>query len=518
MHKNFKFYLILYFFSAASVSISIYQSLFVYDGFHWGLVFANAIDFIDGKLPYKEIFIHYGFVTTFIHALVVWLSNYKMISLMIFTSLIYSLTIIQFFFVTKKLFNIEIASIVIIFLYLIHPFPSYPWHNYILFFFFITFLNLRFMNQNLTNFISGIMLALCVLTSEVFFVLLLIILLVEFFLNINNKNKNLIIIAGTATIIFTFFLILISKDLFNEWLVHRKITSVILQEQNLIDVFLYFIKNYFKLSFANFFTEPYRIISLISIFFSFLMILSSIKKNKKKINDQLFLLINISSIFFYYTMLHQDNLFRFATGPIIGVISIFYYIEKIKEYNIKRNLIFILLLAACLSYPFEKINNGNKNYVRKNMREDYVLNNNFKLFKNHLWRKEVWANLTSYKTHLVKNRCKDYYFANLSLNGFYYIIARDLKFKTFQKIPWYIDNIYGNSLFNAFDKRFFIQLEKNLNKKNIILIAEENSKNVIKYNNKTYYMNDYIKISLPHDGQLKNLANLVLFFPHKCKL
>lgn len=217
-------------------------------------------------------------------------------------------------------------------------------------------------------------------------------------------------------------------------------------------------------------------------------------------------------------MLHEDNLFRFATGPVIGVISIFYYIERIKEYNIKRNLIFILLLVACLSNPFEKINNGNKNYVRKNMREDYILSDNFKLFKKHFWKKEVWDNLTAYKTHLVENRCKDYYFANLSLNGFYYIIARDLKFKTFQKIPWYVDSIYGNSLFNTFDKNFFILLEKNLNNKNIIVLAEENSKNVIKYNNKTYYMNDYSKISLPHDSQLNNLANLILFFPEKCKL
>ena len=245
MYKNLKYYLSIFTLSIILFFISIYQSLFIYDDFHWGLVFANAIDLLRGKLPYKEIFIHYGFLTTFIHALVVWISNYKMISLMIFTSLIYSLAILQFFFLLKKIFKIEIASIIIFFLYILHPFPTYPWHNYIVFFFFITSLNLQFMNRNLTNFISGIMLALCVLASDVFFILLLIILIVEYSLFTNNRSRFFAKTVGIAIVMFTFFFILISKNLFNDWITHTKITNVILQGSNLIDVLFFFFKKFF---------------------------------------------------------------------------------------------------------------------------------------------------------------------------------------------------------------------------------------------------------------------------------
>jgi hypothetical protein len=194
------------------------------------------------------------------------------------------------------------------------------------------------MNRNLTNFISGIMLALCVLASDVFFILLLIILIVEYSLFTNNRNRFFARTVGIAMVMFIFFFVLISKNLFNDWITHTKITSVILQGSNLIEVFLFFLKNFFKLSIKNIFIEPYRIIGIVSILFSFLMILKSLKINKKlNTKEEIFLLINISSIFFYYTMLHRDNLYRFATGPAIGVISIFYYIDKIKEVNIKTS-------------------------------------------------------------------------------------------------------------------------------------------------------------------------------------
>ena len=516
MYKNLKYYLSILSLSIILFFISIYQSLFIYDDFHWGLVFANAIDFLSGKLPYKEVFIHYGFLTTFIHALVVWISNYKMISLMIFTSLIYSLAIVQFFFLLKKIFKIEMASIIIFFLYILHPFPTYPWHNYIVFFFFITSLNLQFINRNLTNFISGIMLALCVLASEVFFILLLIILIVEYSLFANNRSRFFIKTIGIAIVMFIFFFILISKNLFNDWITHTKITNVILQGANLIEVFLFFLKNFPKLSIKNIFIEPYRIIGIVSILFSFLMILKSLKI-KKKLNtkEEIFLLINISSIFFYYTMLHKDNLFRFATGPAIGVISIFYYIDKIKEVNIKKKLIFLFFLTIFFSYPFEKNDNGNKNYVRQNMKEDYFSSDNFELFKYQIWDAQIWNNLIKFKTHLIENKCKDnYYFANLSFNGFYYIIAKDLGYETFQKIPWYEDSKYGNSLYNTFDLNFFSVLESNLNKKNIILVAEENIENAIRYNEKIYYMHNYNNVKLPYNGRGK--ANIILFFPKSC--
>ena len=55
-------YLLIFSFFIYSIYIIRYQ----YDGHHIGLVYSNALDFINGRLPYKEIFIQYGFLTTLI--------------------------------------------------------------------------------------------------------------------------------------------------------------------------------------------------------------------------------------------------------------------------------------------------------------------------------------------------------------------------------------------------------------------------------------------------------------------
>ena len=55
---------ILSIFFLISVTGSIFQAKYTYDSFHWGLVSQSALDLLDNKTPYKDIFIHYGFVST----------------------------------------------------------------------------------------------------------------------------------------------------------------------------------------------------------------------------------------------------------------------------------------------------------------------------------------------------------------------------------------------------------------------------------------------------------------------
>ena len=65
INLNYLVYIIITFFFIYSVFIISYQ----YDGHHVGLVYSNALDLINGRYPYKEIFIQYGFLTTLIHGL-----------------------------------------------------------------------------------------------------------------------------------------------------------------------------------------------------------------------------------------------------------------------------------------------------------------------------------------------------------------------------------------------------------------------------------------------------------------
>ena len=132
--KNNFFYLsLLFVFIFFFYSSNTYR--FIYDGHHHGLVFSNAMDLISGKKPYKEIFIQYGLITTFLHSLVLKIFGFKIFYINVFTSLIYSITIILFFLITNRLTNKYYAFYAIVILLFNHPIIWLPWSNYISFFF-----------------------------------------------------------------------------------------------------------------------------------------------------------------------------------------------------------------------------------------------------------------------------------------------------------------------------------------------------------------------------------------------
>ena len=47
----------------------IWQGQYTDDGYHWGFIFSNALDIINGKIPFKEIFIEYGIFSTIVHSI-----------------------------------------------------------------------------------------------------------------------------------------------------------------------------------------------------------------------------------------------------------------------------------------------------------------------------------------------------------------------------------------------------------------------------------------------------------------
>jgi hypothetical protein len=71
------------------IFFSIYISRFIHDLHHHGLMFVNALDLINNKVPYKEIFILYGIATTAIHSLSLLIFGENLISINIITNILY---------------------------------------------------------------------------------------------------------------------------------------------------------------------------------------------------------------------------------------------------------------------------------------------------------------------------------------------------------------------------------------------------------------------------------------------
>ena len=115
--------------------LSFFFNQYVYDGHHHGLMFSNALDLINLKKPYKEIFIQYGLLTTIIHAMSLYIFGKFIFSLHIITIIFYLSSIFVIFKIIEKIVNVKYAVLGIFALVSNHPFPVLPWSNYIAFFF-----------------------------------------------------------------------------------------------------------------------------------------------------------------------------------------------------------------------------------------------------------------------------------------------------------------------------------------------------------------------------------------------
>ena len=210
-------YIIIAFFFIYSVFIISYQ----YDGHHVGLVYSNALDLINGRYPYKDIFIQYGFLTTLIHGLILILFDNKVIFLSIFTNIFYSLSVLIIYQSIKNTINNLYAFIATLIILFNHPIPWLPWSNYIAFFFLS--LSIFFLTKNNKNYyLIGLFLGLITLSRQDYFIPLLL-SGVFFFLFYFFKfkkisfNKSLNLIIGFSSPLIIFFIYFFYNNIFFHW-------------------------------------------------------------------------------------------------------------------------------------------------------------------------------------------------------------------------------------------------------------------------------------------------------------
>ena len=206
MGSKRSFFLINLIFFFISFFGSIFQSYYIYDPFHWGLA-QSSIELFSGSNPYKDTFIHYGFLYTLTNSIILELTKNNLIYIFFFSSLFYSLgNYLLCNFAFNKL-KIQLAYFLPAILFLTHPFTNHPWYNYQ--FYFLIVLSLFFLiktnKEDLT--IYGIILSLSCLVYENFTIPALVILIIKFFL-VKNFKQSLYLIIGflIPQILFHFYL------------------------------------------------------------------------------------------------------------------------------------------------------------------------------------------------------------------------------------------------------------------------------------------------------------------------
>ena len=508
-----------------SIFVSNYQAQYSYDGFHWGLIIFNAKKFIDGGVLYKDIFVHYGFLTTLINSVLLEISNQNILFVFFFYSLFYSLGLLLIGIIIFKINkNLYLALFSIFVFFLLHPFAIYPWHSYLIFFlltlyiFALNFENIKYQN---------LILIVCCCISESFiypaiFIIIFDILFEPIFLRKKisfEKIKN-------NLIIFLFFFIFISiffytNNKFIYWLKYIELPKIFLNEihqRNIFEMIFNLFNTIFVFSYSRFFSESHWFIYLIIILFNSLLIIWCLI-SKRKINSIL-IYVSFICIVLLSTVIHNISIFKLATSLSLGlivIISLIYQIENIYSRMIFLSLLFFISL---ISFKFKK-NNSNPLFVKDFQNKEYVYSDDFNNFRSQKWSPDTWKHLGFLKRNskTLKKNCKIKYSYNLTKDAFYSILLSNY-FKVDQIIPWFqfkerhFMNSYYYSINNHFDKNLFTRIEKKLKSENSIIIAYKENYQKIYWGNKKLDFSEKMNfIELPNHDYIKDI---ILIYPKSC--
>ena len=533
MHKYYKNTLSLLLIPLISFFGSVWQALYAYDGFHWGLILftADSINLKPVNL-YKDVFIHYGPLTTLLESFVLKFFSSNIIYIFALISLFYAISIFIILVLINNIINYSYAILGSILIFSFHPFVISPWHNYIVFFFFNLYILLNFSNKLYLNYISPFLLSLAILFSESFLYPAILILTCDLTLSYYEKNKLkekifIILVKSLSFIIplIIFFLCIFYKKLIDQWLIYHSLPNMYLREVLKTDIFhlvLEFFLKIFNNSYKKFFSEPQWFILVIIIISNLFYFIKNIipfflfKKNK------IYLLISFSTLVFLYNGIHNLALFKFATGSILGIIIFLKIISSIKNIDNKLIIISFICLVSLSGLELSK-NNSNQLYVDNYKINDFKNSDYFKYFYNQRWDDQTWLNLISLDKNLkqIKQQCNIQYAVNLTSDGFYSVIARDY-FILDQMMPWYENtdgtyinmNLFYDSFFNYFDKDFYLRIFNNTMNKNLVIITDkQNFENILVQNKKINLSENMNYIDLPYSYYHKKKA---ILFPKNC--
>ena len=501
---------------------SVFQGSYIYDGFHWGLVASNAQDLLNGKKPYKDFFVHYGFLTVFFQAVALKFYN-SVYSLLILSAFSYSVSIIFLAKLVQKYFSINYVYLFVCVVLFMQPFIVYPWHTYFIFCTSIISLFFYLKKNFISLFLFGLFLQLGFLFSESYKIFSITIVLFSIiFVSLETKKfikifkKVLLILLGYISPFLLFLIYLNYNNLIDPWLEHSRIPSIFMNNLNysLFDLILNFTTNYIFNS-INIFTSSYYtlglVINLLCIYFIFI----SVFKKEKKLD---FTFIACFSLLLNFMLVFRHESFRFFCGPIIGILILFFFINNFKGITKYLSIILVLFIAI-ISNPFEK-GSSNRNFLNNSIKISSYTEDKISKFKKMNFQKDTWQHLLKFTSILEKvdRKCKNIkYFYNATSDHHYYFISSDY-FKLIQKIPGYSETSlkkYYDSLNYYYDNSIGKKLNSKVSERNIIILRENNSTNYLGINSFRINLENYYIINLPFSY---NNKQKLLYIPNDCNL
>ena len=473
-----------------SIIGGIWNAQYINDGYHWGFIFSNSIEFLNGKKPFEEIFIEYGFLHILINSFIISIFGESVFLLQIFTILIYSLS---FFYISRIIFfytkNDLLTLIAIVLIFCIYPWPTSPWPVYYAYFFSILFIFYAIKKDRISIFLSGLFLfcAYLSLTTLFNFIILFFIFFLLILSIIWKLRFGSFFLEKFIRIFFIFFLLSIFfiaylkiNNVFDIWLNYQTIPFIVKDSLNLSfkDLIYDYFNFLFIYSLFNIVYEPqwvfYSILFLSNIILLFVTFLNIVLYNKKDKIDFLYIIL---FIFLLNFVSQTKNLMYIACSLSAAIICLSILYNEIKSKENKLILSFILSFIIFLSFLNFDMNNskyaeGRYKSIKYLKEKTNITNYNFSYFKYFKWKRDYWLLLEkiSDKIKIIENKCPGIKSINLTSDSYLILLLKD----NFQKIPFYLsDNkIDFNSLFDPYlDKKIKEQLKTN----NLIILTHKNN-------------------------------------------
>ncbi len=439
---NFLFFSFLFFFI---YNLSVIYSEYYSDLHHWGFIASTSLDYINGRLLFKEVLVHYGAGQLIFFDLINNFYKINFTSIGIVTSIIYYLNLLLLYYIIKKVSNLYFAFIFISAIFFVHPFITYPWPDYMaglcltLFFYYTLFNSKLFL-------LSGFFLFLSVLFRSTYIVgIFFSTITYLFFIKFNKKLYNNClakILLTFLSFLFIYLFYLFFNNNFSEWFLQSigaiKNYAEVSQDpafgfsDKLSDKVASFVYNNFGSSFFSFFQLCkfitkfiinilfpktiedfiFFIFYIINIFFIFLFI---VKKKYKQFfafnetNNGILLFFSLLGFFGVIQSLYAFNFFRnFNASSSVLFLSAFFFKNFLIKNSLKKNKIYIFLVIFFLSLLLINFFNVSKSMFKIN--KSFFQSSSIQYFGNRKFAKEDLQYYSSLNYILCKDNKKIYNF------------------------------------------------------------------------------------------------------------
>jgi hypothetical protein len=200
--------------------LSAIYSEYYSDLHHWGFIASSALDYINGRLLFKEVLVHYGAGQLIFFDLVNNFYKINFTSIGNLTSIIYYLNLLILYLIIKRISNSYIAFAFVSTIFFIHPFITYPWPDYLAGLCLSLFFYSALSNKNF-YLLTGFFLFLAIIFRSTYLVSIFFsIITYFFFINFNKKlySNHLVKIFLTFLILLTFYLFyLFFNNVLSDW-------------------------------------------------------------------------------------------------------------------------------------------------------------------------------------------------------------------------------------------------------------------------------------------------------------